>query len=99
MSNYRENQVHYAHLLCQFGAARRLAAFRLVMLYRRRPRQLVLVDLCERVWLVVRVQVQGIVTDDDAGKTLRSVRLAARDGVGVCNLVDIGGREGRGPVR
>lgn len=48
---------------------------------------------------MVRVRVHDTVTDDDAGEALRPVRLAARDGVGVCDLVDIGRGEGRRPVR
>lgn len=40
-----------------------------------------LVDLCERVWLMVRVRVNDVVSDDDASEAFRAIRLAARDGV------------------
>jgi hypothetical protein len=57
-----------------------------------------LVDLCERVWLVVRVRVDHVITDDDAREALSTIVLATPDGIRVCDLVDIGGAERRWAV-
>lgn len=48
---------------------------------------------------MVRVRIDGVITDDDTGEALRTIRLAARDGIGMCDLVEVGDAERRRPVR
>jgi hypothetical protein len=56
-----------------------------------------LVDLCERIWLVVRVGV--VISDDDARETLRAIVLAACDRVRVRDLMDVCDAKGRWTIR
>lgn len=57
-----------------------------------------LVDLCERIWLVVMVRVDYVIADDDTREALGSIVLGACDGIRVCDLVDICDAKWRGPI-
>jgi hypothetical protein len=50
-----------------------------------------LVNLSERVRLMVRVSVDYVITDNDTGKTFSSIGLTTCDGVGMSYLIDVVG--------